>query len=983
MTFEERCKQLNIKQMEAVEAIDGPVMVIAGPGTGKTRVLTMRIAKILNDGLSPADGILCLTFTNSGVREMRERLVEIIGPEAVRVTVSTFHSFGLNLIEDFFEELGLEKPPKLLDDVDKVLLYDELLENHEWKYLRRRNGGEHNFNDLKSLISLLKRERILAEDFAKQVSGEIDRLKKDPANISSRGKTKGELKSDIQTKLEALERTQEAARFYDLYEMAKKERNLADYDDVLENIVLLVNKSENVRFTLREKYLYVLVDEHQDSSGVQNEFLEATWAEVEKPNLFVVGDDRQLIYGFGGASLSHFEKFVETFRGTKIIALTENYRSTQTILDVAEGLLKSTIVKEKLIGSKKEKFPIELLETEYPRDEIIRAGIEIKKKIEEGMAPNECAILVPKQAQARMAVTILKDLGLPVAYSGKMPFFGLPETQSFIRLLRVLANPVEGYLLAELLLDHAFGVPFLVAQKFLKRNGGRLSLDLFLDDDETIRALGKLLEKWTNNGQKKDIYSFIQEMATEFFFKNIPKTQSHKKFLSNIEITRTMLHLALSQGEKNPKLTLQEFVKFLDRMEDYNEDIPLAVFSADLGVEVLTLHGSKGREFEFVWIAHMDEGSLMKGKRLGISLPEMLKEKVAKKDEMTARRELYVAITRAKRFCTISYACSGYSGADQSLAKIIAELPANLFIRKNASEIEEEILKKDPLFYVSSNRTSVPEDARKEIIALAKVEFADKPVSVTHLNNFFSCPWKWYFRNFLQLPEPETESLKFGNVIHGAIEEIISDGISEVDKVDDIITRKLDELHIWDEAVRERFEKDARMVLGRFLKDKVCDFKGALSEHKTPSRRDSDFPQIEINGKIDIIKELPDKTLLVADFKTGRIKKKNEIEKMTEGGRMSDMLRQLAMYSYLLRFDSKWPNVSRSQLIFIEAEKGDKDEVYETRISDAQIEFLRKDLKDYVLLLENGKWIDLPCDFKPFGNKKECPYCALRDMIKE
>lgn len=352
--FDKLYKDLNPKQKDAVDSTEGPVMVIAGPGTGKTRILAMRIGKILlSDNGTKEDDILCLTFTNSGVRAMRERLIEIIGPTASRVAISTFHSFAMKLLEEFYEDLGMETAPKLLDDSDKVLLYDELLENHEWTRLRKRNGGEHNFADLKSLISLLKRERISPEDFQVQVLKEIDVIKNNPENISSRGESKGRLKADILAKLESFERTREAGKFYELYEKTKEERNLADYDDILEKITALAKKSENVRDTLRERYLYVLVDEHQDSSGVQNEFLESVWAGVEKPNLFVVGDDRQLIYGFGGASLSHFQKFTETFSDTKIIALTENYRSTQTILDVADKILTSSIVKEKLKAVKK------------------------------------------------------------------------------------------------------------------------------------------------------------------------------------------------------------------------------------------------------------------------------------------------------------------------------------------------------------------------------------------------------------------------------------------------------------------------------------------------------------------------------------------------------------------------------------------------------------------------------------------------------
>lgn len=977
MAFKKAYQALNAEQRKAVDSVDGPVMVIAGPGTGKTRVLTMRIGKILHEGLSPADGILCLTFTNTGVREMRERLVKIMGADAARVSVSTFHSFAMRLLEEFFEELGMETSPKLLDDADKVLLYDELLENHEWKKLRRRNGGEHNFEDLKSLISLLKRERVSPDNFLAAVAADITRLKEDPANVSSRGKTKGGLKSDVSAKLEAFERTKEAGAFYDLYEKTKTERNLADYEDILEMIVALARKSELFRATLRERYLYIVVDEHQDSSGVQNEFLEAVWAGVEKPNVFVVGDDRQLIYGFGGASLSHFEKFSQTFPGTKRIALTKNYRSTQTILDVAECLLKSTLVKGGLTSSIKESYPVSLVEAEYQRDEIIRAGMEIRKKIAEGVPANECAVLMPKQAQVRTATAILKDLGLPVADSGKTAFFALPETQSLIGFLSALNSPFEPRLLVRLVLDPIFGVPFLDAHRFIKEHGRKLSADHFQAGVKEIQMLGQIFAALSKNAGTKDVYGFVQEVASELFFKNNFGERDHRKLLTDIEVVRTMLHLALSSIEKNPKLSLSEFLTFLARMETYGEDIPLAVFSVGQGVEVLTLHGSKGREFDFVWVAHMDESSLMRGKRSGISLPELLKEKVMKKDEQTAKRELYVAITRAKRFCTLSYARSNYSGSDQKLASIIDELPKELWKIAMAVETESEILASDKLAYVLSNRVEIPENAKNEIAALVKEHFPDISVSVSLLNNFWSCPWKWYFRNFLRLPETKTESLIFGDFIHGSIEHLITEKISSEKVLASILEDRLDELRVYDEAERRRFLKDGKGILARFMKNSALELFGAKSEESIRAKRDPDFSKIEISGKIDIVKDLPDGTLLVVDFKTGRVKKKSEIEKTTDEGRMSDMLRQLAMYSYLLRFDPKTPAISRSRLMFLEAEEGDVNARYETSIDSKHIDLLRKDLKDYVALLENGKWIGLPCDFKPYGRNKECEYCAL------
>ncbi len=411
--FQEAYKKLNKQQKQAVDTIEGPVMVIAGPGTGKTQVLSLRIANILQTTDVGASGVLCLTFTRSGVTAMRKRLMDYIGVDANKVTVSTFHGFAQRLVEKHFELLGFITKPELLDDSKNVFLMDEILHSRNWKYLRPRANPATYFNDIKSLISLLKREAVAPQDFKILVLDEIESLKKDPASISSRGETKGQLKKEIQTKIESLEKTAEVVDFYESYEQYKKECALMDYDDVLAYAVQLVTDFEDVRADIYENYQYVLVDEHQDSSGIQNAFLTAVWADVDQPNIFVVGDDRQLIYGFGGASMNHFTDFLNHFKNTTLITLIENYRSTGTILELADTLLVSELAQGKLESNHalgKKAPQVVLAEYQYSRDEIIAAGLYFKKVIEDCAPARECAILVPKNAQVKTAVQIFSGL---------------------------------------------------------------------------------------------------------------------------------------------------------------------------------------------------------------------------------------------------------------------------------------------------------------------------------------------------------------------------------------------------------------------------------------------------------------------------------------------------------------------------------------------------------------------------------------------
>ena len=182
--FETEYKKLNPSQKEAVDTIEGPVMVIAGPGTGKTQILALRIGNILLKTQVKADSVLCLTFTNSAVKAMRERLGKYIGSEASKVKIATFHSFGLDMIEKYFEVLGFKEVPKLLDESENAVFFDEILETEHWEYLRPRGDRTRYFQDLKSIISLLKRERITNEEFKDAIEREIKNLSEDEENIS-------------------------------------------------------------------------------------------------------------------------------------------------------------------------------------------------------------------------------------------------------------------------------------------------------------------------------------------------------------------------------------------------------------------------------------------------------------------------------------------------------------------------------------------------------------------------------------------------------------------------------------------------------------------------------------------------------------------------------------------------------------------------------------------------------------------------------
>ncbi|MBI3306091.1 ATP-dependent helicase [Candidatus Nomurabacteria bacterium] len=945
--FESEYKKLNLAQREAVESILGPVMVVAGPGTGKTQVLALRIGNILLKTDTPADGVLCLTFTNSAVEAMRSRLVRYIGEAGEKVRVFTFHSFGMKIIEENFPVLGLKESPRLLDETEAATFFDDIFQSHAWEYLRPRSDRTKYYKDLKLLISLLKRERISSRKFASSIEEEIQILKDDKQNISSRGVRKGELKQEVRHEIEGLEKSREISKFLELYEAAKAERGMIDYDDVLENLVKIVEKSEEVRAEIREKYLYILIDEHQDSSRVQNEFIARVWMDVEKPDIFVVGDDRQLIYGFSGASIEHFKSFRKTFPGAKLIPLLLNYRSTKVILDAAHTLLQSVMTEEKLVSVRKESHSIKLVEAETPREEIRAAAEDIRGKIGQGMRPDDCAVLLPKNAQVRDALEILHKEGVPIATFETLNIFDQKEMSALMRVLKIIDSG-DAPSLALSFFDEYSGILPLEAHAFLSDQKMReFSFDALVNRSSSLfkeSAVEKWISKlssWKKYYLDHDVKSLIQKIAEELF------APQEGGLISGKEIALSLF--TLLEGRED--LTLHDFVSYLGRLELYGEMIPVLT-DKKKGARVLTMHASKGLEFDYVWIAHMDERSLGGGKKLSFTLPKKIRELIEEKDIDAVKRKLYVAITRAKRFCTLSYAGTSHKGAEQELAKIIASLPKEVFEKH---KVKAEKKQKSP---------------PKNLSALAKLvgeKYKDRYISASFLNNFFECPWKWYFQNLLQLPEEVSESLEFGGKVHAAIDQVLKNSGEVTEKI-------LEEIAGGDKVILKIISSWAKNRLKEITKNR---------ENEQPiSIEDKNFPHLKFYGRLDLIEKLESKNVRVTDFKTGSPRKKHEIEKLDNEGRLGGNLRQLAMYAYLLQNSPAWQGVavSESRLEFLEAREK-SESIYNYVITSEEINLLLKDIKDYDDLVKNGEWINRPCNYNSYGKNTSCEYCKTAEIF--
>ncbi|MBP9669729.1 MAG: ATP-dependent helicase, partial [Candidatus Pacebacteria bacterium] len=337
--FSKLYRGLNAAQKQAVDTLDGPVMVVAGPGTGKTQILTLRIAHILRETDTPPDAILALTFTESGVTAMRKRLVRIIGSEAYRVGIFTFHGFCNEIIRRYPEDFGRIIGAEPTTDIEKIDILRSIIEGHTFEHLKPFGDTFYYVNDLRQAISELKRENVTPDKLRTSLSAARRSFEATEGLYHERGAHQGKMKGIHEVAAKRLARTEELLVVYEAYQEALRAKRLYDFDDMIVEAVSALETNPALLLRVQEEYHYLLADEHQDANTAQNRLLELLASFHERPNIFVVGDEKQAIFRFQGASLDNFFYFKKLYPEASLIALTEGYRSGQKILDASHSMI--------------------------------------------------------------------------------------------------------------------------------------------------------------------------------------------------------------------------------------------------------------------------------------------------------------------------------------------------------------------------------------------------------------------------------------------------------------------------------------------------------------------------------------------------------------------------------------------------------------------------------------------------------------------
>lgn len=645
--------ELNPEQFKAVTTTDGAILIIAGAGSGKTRVITYRIAHMLDKGI-PQSQILALTFTNKAAREMSNRIKELTEKKLQNLTVSTFHAFGVRILRNHIEALGWRENFSIYDEGDKIALIKE-------------SAQELQFS--KDALDLYKISNLFS-------------------NIKT-GRKNWQTANDMYRQL------------YETYQQGLQLYNAVDFDDLIMLPIKLFHEHPDILAHYKERYKYIMVDEFQDTSHQQYELMHL----LAENNIAVVGDDDQSIYSWRGADYENIIQFEKDFPNVEEIRLEQNYRSTETILDAANGVIShNTNRKEKKLWSGKGSGkPIELFlpENESKEADFIAESIH-GISMEEGFKYGDFGILIRANSQGRAIEEALLNANLPYIMSGGTSFFERMEIKDIISYLRVVANHDDDINLIRIINTPRRGIgrtTISVLNEIAKHNSTTMweSINYFIKDPagkmnqsakDSLKEFVELIQTWRANilkgkGLSQKIRQFIIEINYNDYL--IGEFQKNEKALrlkqKNIE---TFLQ-SIKHWEEDPDNDDANLFNYLNRItlaskENMNDD--------DKGkVNLMTIHASKGLEFPVVFIAGAEEGIMPHARSLEEGDFNIEEE----------RRLFYVAITRARNKLLIT-SCKRrkhlQSITDSIPSRFLEEIPKHL-IKQN--EITEKTLSQEEI----------------------------------------------------------------------------------------------------------------------------------------------------------------------------------------------------------------------------------------------------------------------------------------------
>ena len=1008
----------NSKQQQAIDILNGQVMLLAGPGTGKTFTVIHRIEKMLADGVEPSS-ILCLTFSDAAASEMRQRLIKKMGVVASAVDIYTYHSFCNDLIKTYPDKFEMTSGVKLITDAEKISIMKECIDDANLEFFVPSRADRYFFTkNFISYVEKLKTQRVSKDEYMACIDTNpmlMPRYKELESEIYEReqaGNTKNKTRYNELEKIKTnIEKAKELWTLFELYSTKMINKNLIDFSDMINLVLTSFEEDSQFLSEVSNKYKYFLVDEYQDTNDLQNQIIFNLLDGNNEKNIFVVGDDDQIIYGFQGAKSDNIENFLTKYPNTTVICLEENNRSTQTILDFSnlivnqdENRLENNLYfKEKYNISKKLTAKNPKIIVKDKKIKRIQFGEilqefnyivdDIKTLIESDFAPktdedkidySQIAIISKKRAELQTFAELLKGKNIPFQIDEGKSIFAIRSTILIYFYIKAMNN----YLTSS---DKLFGLLLSEPFKIDQQDYNKILEEKRLwkkDESSDFITLMRNLNGWKNPEKITkflETFDYLQDYASSNNLRNtvveiINRTglltyfyKSGKNRSENLAGIRKIISEATDFQNSDSTKNLSDFVKYLDDCFENEIDINLDKDSVvQNAVQLMTYHGSKGREFEYVYLPNLISSNWEDFRMPGEY--KLITEDVPDKDTAQAKKDsellklLFVGITRAKHTLTISFADSN-NGKAQQITKYL-EPTANYDFDSEQFECSADDLTTEFYRSVSSDVFDNQKAFKNEIEERVK----SVVLSPSRLNDYLSCPRKFFYVKVLgiDVEEADWDGANFGTLIHSLLERAVKvakeSAYPTLEEILEKFRLGMDGMKFSSEAKKEKYFKQGQKLLTNYYPyfsqipiSRITDIEFSFYGVDV----DGDF----ITGKIDRIEKNSDGTFELYDYKTGNYSSEKKIAPNEE---KQNYFNQLCFYKYA--YEKLTGNkVSKVGIIYVENHEKSVDK-YLTDDDMKYIETLIKDTYQNIKALK----------FNPIKEDKQgvCKNCVYKQLCK-
>ncbi|HNU76383.1 MAG TPA: UvrD-helicase domain-containing protein [bacterium] len=895
--------ELNENQLKAVNHESGPILVVAGAGTGKTRVITERIKHLIQDKNVDPQEILALTFTEKASHEMVERVGDIMPLGYEEPWIYTFHAFAERVLKEKGIEIGLDPSYKTLPDSDQWLLLRKNIFEMDLKYFRPLGNPTKFISDILTFISKLQDENISNKDFetfVKQMKHESDEEK---------------LKYD------------ELSYIYNEYERLKLLNSGLDFGNLITWVIKLFKERPNIVSEYQKQFKHILVDEFQDTNYAQYELIKLLYPikESQKENLkeksdqrslLVVGDDSQSIYKFRGAAISNILQFMEDYKKAETVTLIENYRSTQEILDPAYILIQNNNpdTLESKLGISKELVSMisaerkeknskgtktnssvkrsELKLGARPNPEIIRAEtledevnlvvskiIEILAK-EHQYTFKDIAILARANNHLDPFMLSLRKYGIPYQLVGNRGLYDRDEVRDILAFLKIIIDTKEGISLFRVLNIDSLEIPYQEISNLLSQARYKkveLWEQVKESKNENVQNLVKTVEEFQKNITKQTPTEMAFNLVNSINYLGMfleEETQENELCIKNLNLLlKRIQKFEIDWHDQTKEMpTIVDLVDYFDMIIEAGENPAQAEIEDIDTVNLMTVHSAKGLEFPVVFMVNLVSGRFpTKNRGDALKIPdELIKETLPTGDEhiQEERRLFYVGMTRAKKYLYLTLS-KNYGGKRDTI-------PCG-FLNETGIELKDfttEELAKLP--FPSEVKKSFTPKIRK--ISELKGNKLDH-ISYSQIDNYLICPLRYKYSYVLNIPAPPSRSLNFGDTFHKTLNEfhtkMMIGNKPSLEDLYEIFEKNWNPLGYENEKDRKNTFEEGKVILKRYYeKNQNLDVKHLGLEKKFVLHIDG----TKLKGTIDRIDKLPDGSVEIIDYKTGKEKSQKEVD---------------------------------------------------------------------------------------------------------